>query len=191
MMTRFTEFVGYRVEFGGEQIDYHSNFAECQKYAEVIKFVLQFLKGRGVEHCWYFYEPYVEITWVADVDLLQEVVRIVEAHHDGECRSKKGTDFLDWYHGGGKHEEEFSWRRYAAITDVSMLFREYRGCISDGKGQELHYVRCAHVLANQLAMNYKQEGKALIKRGILCLLFWWLGHKKAVWIWTKVFRARY
>lgn len=179
-----------RVEFGGEFIDYKSNFDQVRTYHPVVHRTINRLKALGVEHCWYFYEPYVEITWVSEKDHIDDVVRQLDLLGITNVRVFRDGDFLDWYYEFHS-EKEFSWKRYAALTDVSLLFCDYKEPIERGKGLDLHYVRCAHVLANQLGLNYKREGWLLIKRGVLCLLFWHLGHKRAVWVWTKLLRQKY
>ena len=184
----------YRVTFGGEDIDYKSNFQDCLKHIPTIRDVFSVLRQHGVKQYWHFFEPYVEITWIspdwedtsldAVADFLRKEGIKFTILHD------KGLTFPDWY-CCSQEEKMFGCFRYAMCSKQSMFFHANKKQIDSGKGLENHYVRSCHVLASQLALNYKKEGTLLIKRGILCLLFWFLGHKKAVWIYTKIMRQKY
>ncbi len=186
----------YRVTFGGEGIDYHDNFKSCTQYIELIQDVFGILKKYAVEEKWYFFEPYVEITWIDDGGLFDfirpEIIRLLQAKNIETFKFSTPDNgaICDWY-CNSEQEREFGYKTYSKSTNIALLFHKYKDHIQKGKGLENQFVRRCHVLANQLALNYKQEGIFLIKRGVLCLLFWFLGHSKAVWIYKNIFRFKY
>jgi len=184
----------YRVTFGGENIDYRSDFAACRGYWPIIKTVLDALDTFGIEDKWWFFEPYVEITWLCDdpdvaEKAMNEVSRLL-----GDIEYKKLTPadgvFGDW-HGLTPEEREFGAKRYAQLAKTSRCYYENMDVIDKGMGLEKHYSRTTHVLANQLGLNYNAEGVALIKRGLLCLLMFNLGHQPAVDIYEQLFKEKY
>ena len=184
----------YRVTFGGEDIDYKSDFAKCREYYHVINSVLMWLHRNGVEHAWWFFEPYVEITWLYEhANYTDEVCKLIKRHlPDMEVQvfTPENGWFAEWFHATPQ-EAQFGAERYAATAELARKFYEHDHVFTDGPGREAQFVRTFHVLANQLAINYKEESKLLIKRGILAALFWFLGHKKAVWVYTKLLRQKY
>lgn len=185
----------YRITFGGEDIDYKNNFSECRKKYKIICGIITRLKELGVTDVWWFFEPYVEITWLLKNDdegkSLSDVVQMLEYRNiPYKFSTPANGQICDWYCNSDA-EREFGAKAYARSAELASLFYTYKDCIESGKGLEQQYVRRCHVLANQLTLNYKQEGFLLIKRGILCLLFWFLGHHKAVWIYTKILRQKY
>jgi hypothetical protein len=97
---------------------------------------------------------------------------------------------VDWYCKSDT-EREFGAKTYARSAEMAELFYLYKYTVQDGKGWEGQFMRRLHVLANQLGYNYREEGILLIKRGVLALLFWFLGHHKAVWVYTKILRQEY
>jgi hypothetical protein len=159
---------------------------------DLIESIIRALEANGVTERWWFFEPYVEITWFAEEDVTRCVEDILSESDIGEYKfsTPKDGQFADWY-GLSPEEREFGARRYARIAEVTRLFEEQKGVIEDGLGQERHFMRSCHVMANQLAMNYQEEGIALLKRGIIALLFWNLGHEKAVEVYEKMFNEKY
>lgn len=186
----------YRITFGGEHINYYDNFSECRKYYPIIKSILDILKKNGINDAWWFFEPYVEITWLCDDELignksLHEVASIFEyTNIPYKTFSPSDGIFGDW-HGLTPEEREFGAKRYAQLAKTSQFYYENMDTIEKGMGLEKHFARATHVLANQLGMNYEQEGIALLKRGFLDILFWNLGHEKAVATYEKLFKEKY
>lgn len=186
----------YRVTFGGQDIDYKSNFKDCRHQWPIIAEIFDIVAAdHGIEFIWWF-EPYTEITWLAhntkDGEAALEAVTDFLDNKKIEYATSTPADgqFADWY-GLTPEEREWGAIRYATIAREAMWYYDHQEMIDKGFGLDQHYMRSTHVLANQLALNYKREGILLIKRGILALLFWWLGHKKAVWVYTKIMRQRY
>jgi hypothetical protein len=186
----------YRVTFGGEKIDYYCDFPLVRNYRPIIKEILEMLKRCGVDQAWWFFEPYVEITWLCDDDKVAEVamecVTTILKSHKLDFKQFNPTDgvFGDWY-GLTLEERQFGAERYAEIAKTSSYYLDNMEVIQNGLGLEKHFMRATHVLANQLGMNYEEEGIALLKRGCLALLFYNLGHEKAVATYEKLFKEKY
>jgi hypothetical protein len=189
-------FNNYRVTFGGKEIDYKNDFSACLNYIPIIKKIFKVLDGYDINYKWFFFEPYVEITWIDDAQnhefILPEIIAILENESikDYKFSTPANGAFCDWYCNSDK-EREFGYKTYSKSAEMALLFNSYNESIELGRGLEGQYVRRAHVLANQLGLNYKREGIYLLKRGILCLLFWFLGHQRAVWVYTKILRFKY
>lgn len=197
----------YRVTFGGSEIDYKSDFDKCRAYWPDIKRIFSIIDSYSFERSyfvkkWFFFESYVEITWIehnpsAGEQQIREISAYLKERNISDVVFKTPNDgvFADWYYNkkAPRAEKELSFgvKRYAACSKQAELFYENMSSIERGKGLENHYVRSCHVLANQLALNYKDEGRLLFWRAILCKLFYWFRHKKAVWIYTKIFRQTY
>jgi len=194
----------YRVTFGGIEIDYKSDFEKCREYMPHIDAILDILTSNGVEEDehWFFFEPYVEITWLdwksdrADTILqcIKDYLSQYPELTNVKFMTPENGDFADWYFMPGNYQERgFGYRRYALCARQAELFYDYMDEINgeNSKGLEDHYIRSCHVLANQLGLNYYKEGKLMFWRAILCFLFMWFGHHKAVWIYTKVLRRKY
>jgi hypothetical protein len=188
-----------RVTFGGCGINYKSNFEDCLQHVPSIREVRKVLGSFGIRNWWYLFEPYVEITWLQentdesfDEMVKREIGNALEERsvYDYKFHAGDGMALAEWY-CCSEEEREFGINTYSRSAGIALMFDEYQSAISAGKGLENQYVRRCHVLANQLGMNYKREGVALLKRGALCLLLWWLGHKKAVWFYQKILRQRY
>ncbi len=97
---------------------------------------------------------------------------------------------VDWYCKNPK-EQEFGYKTYAASAKLAMLFWRYSQDIQDGCGERNQFMRRTHVLANQLAMNYDEESKALAQRARLAELFWEYGHEEAVRRYEEEFKEKY
>ena len=64
----------YRVNFGGDEIDYKNNFKDCRQYFPILQKLYTLMNMYDVEDSWHFFEPYVEFTWVCDQRLVMEAV---------------------------------------------------------------------------------------------------------------------
>ncbi len=194
----------YRVNFGGEGIDYTDNFKDCRKYFPVLEKLYAEMDGSLIT-AWHFFEPYVEFTWIDDdpemmeIDevvgpmSLQRVIDILDDHKIKPTlihRPKDGV-VVDWY-CKNPEEQEFGYKTYAASAKMAMLFWKYREAIEKGCGERNQFMRRPHVLANQIGMNYHEEAKALEQRGLLAGLFWDMGdHAKAVVAYEKMTGEKY
>lgn len=188
----------YRITFGGENINYKDNFGRVLENWCYIDEIISLAEGLKIEHIWWFFEPYVEITWVCSDEsdgnaLLGCIKDLLERSGIKSYKTfdNNGSWQPEWY-CKSEQEREFGYRRYAELAKAARVHNNYENVISlGGCGKAAQFMRSCHVLANQLGFNYRQEGILLIKRGILALLFWFLGHKHAVWIYTKVLRQKY
>ena len=48
----------YRVNFGGQDIDYKDNFKDCREYFPVLRELYEDMEEEGIEYAWHFFEPY-------------------------------------------------------------------------------------------------------------------------------------
>lgn len=201
----------YRVIFGGEDIDYKDNFASCKQYFPVLEKFYAWMADYKIQYCWHFFEPYVELTWVvSDItmakriyagsddeinggeNILRSVIALLGEEEITPSLIHRPVDgaVAGWFHKSPE-ELEFEYKTYAASAKMAMLFWKYRETIEEGCGERNQFMRRPHVLANQLAMNYNEEGKALNQRGRLCELFWEHGHEKAVRLYEEEFDEKY
>ena len=138
----------------------------------------------------------MEELWVVDSrhthyteDILSFVLDILKNHDIEPTLVHRPEDgvVVDWY-CKNPEEQEFGYRTYALSAKVAMLFWEYRNAIERGCGERNQFMRRPHVLANQIGMNYDDEGEALGMRSVLAGLFWEIGdHDKAVKMYEQMF----
>ena len=178
----------YRVNFGGEDIDYKDNFKDCRKYFPVLEKLYDRMNHWAIPDCWHFFEPYVEFTWVlrdndpSGEDILYDVLDILTKENIEPTLIHKPKDgvIVDWY-CKSPEEQEFGYKTYALSAKMAMLFWKHQEAIAKGCGEKNQYMRRPHVLANQIGMNYDEECAALYLRSKLAGLFWELGdHAQAV-----------
>ena len=185
----------YRVNFGGEDIDYKDNFKDCRQYFPVLKKLYEVLRDYRIEDAWHFFEPFVELTWVVPQSMIDEVIPlksrepITRAEDALEAvlyilkqegieptlihRPEDGV-IVDWYNKNPE-EQIFGYQTYAISAKMAMLFWEYREAIENGCGEKNQFMRRPHVLANQIGMNYEEESVALFQRSTLARMFWETG----------------
>jgi hypothetical protein len=188
----------YRINFGGENIDYKDNFSQCKQYFPILERLYKIMANDRVEYAWHFFEPYVEFTWVDDKseeyneNIIQDIVDILAENNLKPSlihRPKDGV-IIDWY-CKSPEEQRFGMESYALSAKMAMLFWKYQDSIAKGCGEENQYMRRTHVLANQLAINYAEESKLLAMRSHLAILFWKNGHAEAVAEYEKTFGVKY
>jgi hypothetical protein len=198
----------YRVIFGGKGIDYRSNFKDCRLYYPVIQEIFDTAECKShfnISYIWFFFEPYVEITWIDDSRplpwcssaggdiFLGDVKHILKKHGIDDYKVLLPSDgvFFNWF-GLSDEEKEINCKMYAQMSQLALLFFKYQDILNSGLGDEKHYMRMCHVLANQLGMNYDDEFRALIRRAILANLFWSIGdHQAAVDAYEKITNTKY
>jgi len=194
----------YRVNFGGDEIDYKDNFRDCRKYFRVLEDLYTEM-DESLLTAWHFFEPYVEFTWIDDDPdreeddgivgprSLHDVLKILDEYNIKPTLIHRPEDgvVVDWY-CKNPEEQVFGYKTYAASAKMAMLFWKYRKAIEQGCGEKNQYMRRPHVLANQLGMNYLEEYRALGLRSELARLFWEEGdHAKAVAKYEEVFGEKY
>lgn len=203
----------YRINFNGNlEIDYKSNFEDCRQTFFLIKELRSYLKSKNRQFSitplalgkvpltmsWWHYEPYTEFTYALHKEVPQEdvneinhiLIKAIAKRFPDEDISIQEIEGPGWYHDS-EEEHMFELMTMVKGCDLAEEFYNFEEAINAGKGLEKQYVRKCHLLANQLGINYKLEGKYLFWRSILCFMFYFLGHKKAVWIYTKIFRQKY
>lgn len=196
----------YRVTFGPQDfpkgVKNSEFFKQCwREYYPVIQDIYEQMHEFGVQDYWYFFEPYVEFTWICpgrldqsqEEELLQQVVDLLEALSMQNIKTytpeKDGT-FVGWYHKS-TDEENFEWKTHVISRQMADLFYEYRSSIEEGKGEDLQIARRFHLLCNQCGLDYTREGSLLFKRGLICKLFSWFGQKWTRRIWRYVLFQKY
>lgn len=189
-----TELKNYRVlidENGKYNINYRSSFENCRKYHPLIQEIIKLANEWNIECLWWFFEPHLEITWMSENNNFEQVLdNWLMKNGINHQVIRKNKFYADWY-GKNDGELKFGYNTYCESAKIANLFYIHQEDIERGTGIENQYMRRCHVLANQLGFNYKKEGWLLFKRAVLCWLFWFLGHKKAVWVYTKILRQKY
>lgn len=203
----------YRINFHGNlEVDYKANFEDARKSFFLIRSLRNYLKSKNSEFLrtslgvgksnlimsWWHYEPYVEFTYAIYKEINSEdisqindtLIEAIKKRFANEDISVQVIEGPGWYHTSD-NEHMFELMTMVKGCDLAEEFYSYQDSINAGKGLEKQYVRKCHLLANQIGLNYKLEGRYLFWRSILCFLFYYLGHKKAVWIYTKIFRQKY
>jgi len=183
-----------------KSFNYWKNFDEARTLQyEMIQEIRWALKDKGIIYIWWFYEPHIEITWLDNGGFLgkKEAFEIVEqiargySHFESiKFMSPEDGNFGDWF-CENEREREFGALRHHYCAELAELFEIYDNDIIEGKGRIEQYKRTLHTLANPLALNYTDEAKACFSRGLICLLFRFFSFKRAVFIYTKIFRQKY
>jgi hypothetical protein len=155
----------------------------------------------GIKYLWFFYEPYLEITWLSDEAQAKELFEFAES-----LSSSRILDFIDWdslekrtpsdgvfgdWFCNNEREREFGAKRHSLCADFADLVEQYKYDIESGKGIGEQVKRTIHTICNPLGLNYKDEARICFSRGLICLLFCYFSFNKAVWIYTKIFRQKY
>lgn len=187
----------FRVTFGGDEIDYRSNFADCRKYYPILRELMNHLEHDfDVEAAWWFFEPYAEVTWIVKdgkdgVSILKEVERSLQRREiEYKVFTPEDGQFADWY-GLTAEEREWGAKHYNQIKKVARHFYRGMNVIENGLGIERHYMRACHVLANMLGLNYDDEARLLAKRAFLADAFMKHGHEKAVALYEETYGEKY
>ncbi len=212
------ELCNYRINlyFTGEGTDYWKDFHKLREHYDIIAAIFHQLKQNNVEHMWFFFEPYIEITWLQHKNCgqqtLQEVVEFVQelgftTYEKGQeyhqtyttASSKDGLTFCDWF-DCNKGEKFFGALRYSGTSKVALSYYTCREAVDAGKGPNKQFMRSIHSLANQMGLNYRAEGWYAVKRGVFCLLIWMFhkvfpkrsmnGYLIACFIYEKILRLK-
>lgn len=176
--------LNYRVVFGGQDIDYNTEFHKCRKYFSIIDEIMTMAEDYGVKDIWFFFEPEVEITWIEPYTTGRLFIKeVIEFLNDRNIHYKVYTPedngfFAEWF-GSTQEELKLGYKRYALLSKVSTLLLRNQDVIEDGAGWERHFIRCCHTLANQLGLNYKDEGLAMLKRALFNIVAFYGDYSKA------------
>lgn len=168
----------YRVTFQDQARSYYSGFQDAgNAMYPTIRRIIENAEQRGIKDIWWFLEPYAEVTWHAEDDSFLAVVKeIVQqdkmdtAHYREFKPGGPGDRFDNWF-GKNSREIDASTTTYAEIRKVSQALLDNKHVFEDGLSLDAHYQRTLHVLANQMGMNYLDEGFACFKHGLISLGF--------------------
>lgn len=175
------------------EVDYHNDFHSLREYIPQVLDIVATIKDNGASAAWYFFEPHLEITYNCheqDSDFIrrQTIAHINYEFPDSRIEYKEG-ELQDWY-CQNEEEREFGGRRHEICTNWIRNYMMHENAVNSGKGLRKQVERTIHTLCNPLGLNYKEEAKICFSRGLICLLFW-LWPRRAIWIYTKVFRQKY
>ncbi len=166
------------------------------KYFSLIKELETEARKLKIKDFWYFYEPFIEMTWLADEKtsnkFIEKAKKILEQNNINDLRihlPEQGWH-PDWFCCNDR-ELEFGAKRHTLSFDFVNLIEQYREDIEKGKGVKEQVKRTIHTICNPLGLNYMDEAYICFSRGLICLLFRFFSFKKAVWIYTKIFRQKY
>lgn len=188
----------YRITFHHEDhgIDYWKDFGAAKKFFPIVRQIFDVLVRHEVKLYWFFYEPFVEITWIDDGDKFKDIQSEIEPIlfaakiSDEKWSTPANGNFADWF-CDSPEEMEFGAKRHALSTQYVLLCDEYADAIQKGKGVERQLSRTIHTIANPLTLNFKAEARLCLRRGVACALFSIFPHKVAVWIFRHIFFQKY
>lgn len=178
-------------------IAYPKEFHKMREFIPQVLEIIAKLKEEGAVRAWYFFEPFIEITWVADekdaetihktgLDLITKLFPGSEV----EYLTPSNGNFQDWY-CIGQSEYEFGAERHAHCCEWVKSYIKYKDGVDNGKGVERQVARTIHTLCNPLGLSYIEEGKICFSRGLFCLLARWFPFKVARWIYKYIFFQKY
>ncbi len=148
----------------------------------IVKDIKDYARKIGIKYIWHFYEPYVELTWLSDNKSQSEkLFTFIEKYlkklniNDLERKYPDGTWDGDWFCTG--QEKMFGNKVHSLCSDFVNLSEDYFAEIKKGRGIEKQVSRTIHRLCNPLGINYKQEAKLCLARGVNCLLLFYFKEK--------------
>lgn len=168
-----------------------------QRFYPLVRTIKQQAKKLKISQFWHFYEPFVELTWVSSDKQARDLRKFIEKKLDilaiRDMKFEKGKPPMgfdrDWFRLNEK-EEEFGGKRHSFYSDITDLFYEYKDAIDSGYGLNEQVGRNIHVQCNMLGLNYHEEARICLSRGLLCLMLTYLPQKLAVTLYTKLFRQK-
>jgi len=196
------KYISYRVTFSlGDSLvmENAANINLCPNlYYTIIQEILDHARFWNIEWIWFFYEPYVEITWLSTnksdsehfINMIRDVLDDANIKDFKITNSEESGFGPDWF---CKSEEEmyFGAKRYSICRQFVELYNDYKRAVDNGKTLKEQIKRTIHGLCNPLGLNYKDEAYICFSRGLICLLFCLFNFKTAVWIYTKIFRQKF
>ena len=196
-----TELKNYRVTFLkslDDTTDYWKDFPAVTKWYPVIRQITDYAKKIEIEYIWFFYEPFIEITWLTKSKIKSEAlvgyIQFLATRYkitDVKEFGPEDGDFADWFCQTDR-EREFGGKRHDICRQWVDLYYDYKDDVDKGKGLKEQVKRTIHTLCNPLALNFKDEGKIALSRAIACLLFIYVKPRwLALFIYKKIFRQKY
>jgi len=164
------------------------------EYEDVLLFFK--LDCEGKIKYWFFFEPYLEINWISysgieyAVNFYDKMVKEFGSDYEISLMTPEDGQFADWF-CESESEMFFGAMRHDICRQFVEVYHDSKIAVDSGKGLHAQVGRTIHTLCNPLGLNYKDEAKICFSRGLICFLFSIFSFKKAVWIYTKIFRQRY
>lgn len=180
------------------QAESYLNFSELHDhFYPIIDGIKLRAKNYGIPYIWYFYEPFVEITWFG-IDkktnefFLESVKRLLNSYaiFDIHEHESENGEIIDWF-CENENEREFGGKIHSKCSEIAELFYQYNKDIKNGKGKKEQVKRTIHRICNPIGLNYLDEAYICFSRGLICLLFKFFSFKKAIWIYKNIFRQKY
>ena len=157
-------------------INYMKNFGDFKDvYMPLVKEIFDIAKKHEINNIWYFAEPHLELTWIGyNPEFITELGDFLHEYSKKQpiglnCKTPTDGYFPSWY-GKNYGELEFNWKCHVLESKIALLFHEYKKDISAGLGINRHYQRMCHILACQLALNFKDEAVQAFHHFIYCSL---------------------
>jgi len=172
------------------------NFYELfEVYSPIIWEIYDKARQFSIPYIWHFFEPHVEVTWLSDNDVyswdfIAAVRDVLAKHKITDMRTCDPGHYGDWF-CESEDEREFGSKRHDLCRRWIELYLHYQSAVDQGKGVAKQVERTIHTLCNPLGLNYWDEAKICLSRGVLCLLFILFNFKTAVWIYKTLLRQRY
>ena len=199
-----------RITFGHDiDVDYWNNrqpslnvlpFKQHRdKYYPIIKRIREILSDNFCNDSWFFFEPYVEITWVYPdfvdpKDVLSKIKRYLKRRNITDYKigdNIKGHNYGDWFCNSEK-EKEFGCKVHVLCAEFVKLYYDYKDSVDNGKTLEKQISRTIHRLCNPLGLNFWDEAKICFRRGIICSVYtiFFEQPKISKFILEKIFRFK-
>jgi len=151
----------------------------------------------GITDIWHFYEPFVELTWLAEPEQNKRLKRYLKRI----CKEKSIKDLKlesgypkkgfkpDWF-CNNDGEMFFGAVRHVLSSRMVKLIEYHRKDIERGLGIEEQISRNIHTICNPMGISYKGEAAICFSRGLMCILYWYLPQKIARFLYVKIFRQK-
>ena len=184
--------IDFECDYWDRQPESSNSFSEVHAtYYLDVKKIRDYAKQLGIKYIWCFYEPYLEITWLGNEIQAESLMQFIKKNYKNVTfKFPEDGDFAEWFCKNGS-EREFGAKRYGICADLVDLFEQYDSDVKSGKGVREQVKRTIHGICNPLGLNYMDEAYVCFSRGLICLLFRFFSFKRAVWIYTKIFRQKY
>lgn len=187
----------YRVTFLHDvQVDYWKNFKAMNLYYPIVDKILNKAKALKVKQIWFFYEPFIEITWLGTRTQAKNLFKFVEKickenniYDLKKLTPQKNGQFADWFRTSDD-EEMFGCKRHDVCRQWVQAYNEHKDSVDNGKGLEEQIARTIHTLCNPLGLNYLDEARICFRRAAQCYLYTKLPFGLARFIYSKILRLK-
>lgn len=178
-----------RVTFGHDiPVDYWNNKQPSKnvlpfkqhrdKYFPIIKDIRNIVKKHKCDYVWFFFEPYIEITWIVKNEKQSKLITdsIKKYLKSKKIKDYKFSGYLkdhnigDWF-CCSESEKEFGCKVHHLCAEFVESYFEHKQSVDNGKTLEKQVGRTIHRLCNPLGLNYFDEIRICFRRGMLCLIY--------------------